>query len=552
MNANHAIHHRLNEDLFYFAKHAPLRIKDKRGKMIEWVPNLAQRYTHMKLEAQRKRTGGWVRALLLKGRQQGLSTYTEGRFYHRVRSVKGTSAFILSHDGKTTDKLFRMVDRYHKAVHPSLQPTTGAANRYQLSFPELGSDYTVGTAGNENVGRGGTAQLFHGSEVAYWEHDYAIQDGALESIALMEGTEIILESTANGPKGLFYDKCMAALKGIGDYILIFIPWFWQDEYEREWSPAWEVTEDEEKYIAAHFSKPFPFQSLPITREQILRKMAWRRAKCIDLATGSGGNPEAGEAKFRQIYPSTPIEAFQSSGVSLMRADAIMAARKNFALTDVVSPRIAGVDPAGDSDNADRTAIALRQGRHWYRTIIYARMRPMELAGIVANLIDSEHLDMVFIDRGYGEGTIDRLRELGYGRKVVGVAFNERTLYPGIYLNKRSEIIIETAKWLNAGGVRIPDDDDTHSDLASIPLDEETSNGLKFIKSKREIKKDLKRSTDILDAVALTMAYPVRRDLESTGGFRKIEDTPGAHGGVRKKAGGPLTTLARRRQRRGRK
>ncbi len=210
------VHERLNADLEFFCAAAPVYIKDKVGGLVKFVMNKAQRYIHYRIEAQRKKRG-WVRIILLKGRQQGGSTYTAVRYYHRARSVPGTSVFILSHDGKTTDKLFKMVERIHENTHPAVRPEVGASNRYQLDFIKLGSDYAVGTAGNENVGRGGTAQLFHGSEVAYWENAQAIQDGALESIALLPGTEIILESTANGPVGLFHDKAMAALKGEGDY-----------------------------------------------------------------------------------------------------------------------------------------------------------------------------------------------------------------------------------------------------------------------------------------------------------------------------------------------
>lgn len=527
-----AVHYKLHSDFPFFAEHGPLMIKDKTGAIVQFTMNRAQRYIHRLLEDQIKRTGK-VRALLLKGRQQGGSTYVNARFYWKTSRKKGTSTFILSHEGKTTDKLFQMVKRFHDNVHPALRPAEGASNTRQLRFPALESDYAVGTAGNEQVGRGGTAQLFHGSEAAYWEHAYAIQDGALESIGDVPGTEIILESTANGPVGLFYEKCMMALKGLGDYILIFVPWFWQEEYIRPYNG--ETLSEEENLYVAQYLMEFP-------RAEAMAKIMWRRAKIVDLSTGQ--NIETGLAKFRNIYPSNPIEAFQASGVGLVRPDAIMAARKS-QLVDEVAPRVAGVDPAGDSDTSDRTVIAIRKGRHLEKVIKFNRMRPMELAGILAGLIDKENLDMVFIDRGYGEGTIDRLHELGYTRKVQGIAFNERPSNPDLYMNKRSEILIAAATWLNAGGVRIPDDDEIHADLACMPLDEETSNGLKFLKSKREIRKILGRSPDIFDSIGLTFAYPVRRDLGVSTIFRKAGAVPGV-----KKHGGPLQsrTLGRRKAR----
>jgi len=357
-----------------------------------------------------------------------------------------------------------------------------------------------------------------------------------------------LESTANGPKGLFYDMCQLALKDppMGDYTLIFVPWFWQDEYERDVDPEFVPTKKEEDLITSHIrAKPFPFDAQIISRERALRKIAWRRAKILSYATASGGvNLEAGEAEFRSIYPKNPIEAFLSTGIGLVQADAIEAARAS-KITDEFAPLLVGVDPAGDSEKSDRTVLVLRRGRVIEDVITYPHMTPMRLAGIIAqDIISKRGAEMVFIDRGYGEGTIDRLVEMGYGKYVMGIAFNERALEPDIYLNKRSEIIIKFAKWINERGVRIPDRDDVHADLACMPLDETTSIGLRCIKSKREIKKILGRSPDIYDAGALTFSFPVRRDsLPGPDGrpCRRIEKVKGT-------GSSGLKSLARMRRR----
>lgn len=529
MLTSHDIHNRLNTDFYFYAKNAPLMIKDKEGNVISFVLNRAQQYIHNKLEEQ-KRTLGRVRACILKGRQQGCSTYVSARFFHRTTRNKGISTFILSHEGKTTDKLFRMVDRYQENINDALKPEEGAANRYQKTYPRLDSDYAVGTAGNENVGRGGTAQQFHGSEAAYWEKADAIQDGALESIGDVNGTEIILESTANGPNGLFYRKCISALKGEGDYQLIFVPWFWQEEYERPDNGS-ELTEEERGYLELVLDE-YPF-------DKAKRKVLWRRNKLIDLCTSD--NPASGAHKFKQIYPSNPIEAFQATGLGLIRSDAIIAARKS-TLKDVVAPVVMGVDPAGDT-GGDRTVIVIRKGREILKYLKYDFMKPMRLAGICAGLIDQYHVDQCFVDVGHGHGTIDRLHELGYKRTVQGVAFNERSLQPDVYLNKRSEIIIAVASWVNGGDVNIPDDDEIHADLACMPLDIETSNGLKYIIAKREIKKLLGRSPDVYDALALTFAFPVRN---MDGGNRNtFVKATGSKGGEH----GPLTSLNKFRSKR---
>ena len=86
---------RLCEDFEYYAENC-LRIRPKAGGLVPFVLNEVQRAVHARLEAQRENTGR-VRALILKARQPGISTYVEGRYFHRVTQREGVSAFILTH-----------------------------------------------------------------------------------------------------------------------------------------------------------------------------------------------------------------------------------------------------------------------------------------------------------------------------------------------------------------------------------------------------------------------------------------------------------------------
>ena len=63
-------------------------IKNKAGEVAPFVMNKAQTYTHLRLEKQLEEFGR-VRAIILKGRQLGISTYTAARFYYN------TTAFYL-------------------------------------------------------------------------------------------------------------------------------------------------------------------------------------------------------------------------------------------------------------------------------------------------------------------------------------------------------------------------------------------------------------------------------------------------------------------------
>ena len=495
-------HKRLNDDLEYFAEKAPLIIKDKQGDRLPFVMNKAQRYIDKSLNDQLKATGK-VRALILKGRQQGCSTYIAARFYHKTRK-EGKTTFILSHESSTTNKLFKLVKRYHENVHDSLRPQTTGSNRQELVFDAIASEYAVGTAGNKEVGRGGTVQYFHGSEAAFWPNTDEIKAGLLQSIADLKGTEIILESTANGLGNMFHTMCMDALNKRGDYQLIFVPWFWQNEYNREFNDDIQLNDDDLAY-----QKTYGLND---------NQMAWRHYKEIEL----------GVVKFKQEYPANAIEAFQASGDSLISPEVLMRARKS-KVTSKNSPLIMGVDPAR---SGDRTVIAFRRGREIPIYYTWDNMDSMRLAGICAKLIEKHKPAKVFIDVGLGYGTIDRLKELGYKKEVTGVHFGSAAIESDIYLNKRVEMWLNMKLWFNEGEVSIPNNDEIHADLACVPDFIETSSGKIKLVDKRKIKENYGRSPDIGDACALTFAFPVNIAVNRT---------------ITKKGGGgsPLKTLRNR-------
>lgn len=146
------IHKRLDEEFPYFARHV-LKIQDKETGIIQpFEFNQAQLYLHNEIERQRAEIGK-VRVLIVKGRQQGCSTYTEGRYYWRAVRHQNKKVFILSHQAKTTKMLFDMVERYWELSPVEARPEAKVANRQELVFKTINSQYAVGTAGSSDVGR---------------------------------------------------------------------------------------------------------------------------------------------------------------------------------------------------------------------------------------------------------------------------------------------------------------------------------------------------------------------------------------------------------------
>lgn len=487
------VRQRLKDDFIHYAERClSIRPKDPRLGNQPLILNRAQEYLHQKLTEQKIRTGK-VRALVLKGRQQGISTYIGGRFYHAVTHSKGLRCFILTHEQDATDNLFGMVERYHDNCPALVKPTTGAANAKELHFKRLDSGYAVGTAGTKAVGRSQTVQLFHGSEVAFWPNAPTHFAGVVQAIPDLPGTEVILESTANGMGGEFHERWQQAEKGVGDYQAIFIPWFWQEEYRRDPPPGFMLDAEELDYQLAHGLS--------------LGQMAWRRNKIAELKD---------PILFMQEYPATAAEAFQMAGHdSYIPASLVLKARKT--KIEAHGPLVIGYDPAWKG--SDRHSMAYRRGRKVIKVESRAKLDTMQAAGWLKQVIDLDKPARVFIDvGGVGAGVYDRLFEMGYGKIVRAINFGSAPLEPqrtddqgrpkGGAANRRAEMWMKSKEWLEEpAGVDVPDLDTLHADACAPGYKYDSLTRL-LLESKQDIRKRGQRSPDEWDAVALTFAEPV--------------------------------------------
>jgi hypothetical protein len=479
-----AIRQKLKDNFPHYAAKC-LKIRTKAGKVVPFEMNAAQMHIHVCVEEQRAKTGK-VRAIVLKGRQQGCSTYIEGRFYWRVSHTRGVRAFILTHEEEATNNLFELANRYHENCPALVRPSTSASNAKELHFDKLDSGYKVGTAGNKAVGRSSTVQLFHGSEVAFWPNAQQHAAGILQAIPDEPGTEVFKESTANGVGNYFHKEWQDAEAGLSEYIAIFVPWYWQGEYTKEVPDGFVMDAEECQYQ----------ESYGLTMGQ----MAWRRSKIIELKD---------PILFKQEYPATAAEAFQVSGADpYIKSELVMTAR-NAVVTDAYGDKKLGVDPA--RFGTDRTSICYRQGRkvHWIRS--YSKKDTMQVAGLVRMAIKEVGASQCAIDvGGLGAGVYDRLIELVPESEceLVQVNSSESPIDGQKYTNKRAEMWGETRKWMESQPASIPDSDELQADLTQIQFSYDSNQALKM-ERKEDMKKRGFRSPDMADSLGLTFAQPVK-------------------------------------------
>src|SRR5215831_873685 len=372
---------RVKGDLEYFSQY--LKIRPKVGSLAPFTLNAAQLELHRIIEEQKAKTGR-VRVVVLKARQLGVSTYVASRFYHRTVSHPGLRTIIVAHKVDASRNLFGIVKRFHTCLPDDLRPSIAVSNAEELIFDRLDSGYICTVATTEGAGRSATAQLLHASETAFWPDLQTQWASVMQTVPDMDGTEIIVETTACGFND-FYKLWRKAEAGESEFMPIFLPWTVAPEYRAKPSDDFEMTGAEKRLAELH----------KLDIEQVV----WRRNKISQLG---------GEELFCQEYPLTASEAFIAAQFdSFITPDLVVRARKEE--IEPYGDLILGVDPAGGG--TDFTAIAWRRG-HCITKIEKRRdLDTMQVCGWIGKIIREDKPARVNVDiSGLGIGIHDRLIE----------------------------------------------------------------------------------------------------------------------------------------------
>ena len=301
---------RLKSDYEYYAPRT-LKIKTKQGKLAKFNLNPMQRKINDVADRMRAE-GRPVRIIALKARQIGVSTWAEGRIFHSTAMNELTSSLIVAHKEDASTNLFNMSKLFYEEMPAGLRPMKKASNAKELIFenptpdtrakqanPGLRSKIKIDTAQNLGAGRSETVHNLHVSELAFWSNAEVVMTGLMQAVPDDPGTMVIVESTANGLGGYFYELWQAATAGLNEFEPVFIAWFENPEYSREFK-------DEEAKRRLEDSLDETERHLRDTFGVTLEQLYWRRW-CI--ANNLNGDVEA----FKQEYPSIPEEAFLTSG-----------------------------------------------------------------------------------------------------------------------------------------------------------------------------------------------------------------------------------------------
>lgn len=268
--------------------------------MIPWEYNLPQRLVWEARRAQ-EAAGKPVRIVILKARREGISTLIEGWLYHKATTQMHRTAMVVSHELDSANEIHEITRRFYEGQEFRPSTPSGSAPRgREMIFDKLGSKLKVETANDVTAGRSMAIDALHCSEVGFWRDPSTLMLGLLQCVNDDDPESmVVIESTANGEGGYFYDLVMGALNGDNDYALVFLPWFIDERYQAEVPPGTVFTADEEELRRAY---TWQGKQVTLTDEQLFWRRQIIRNKCQ-------GDP----VLFRQEYPGSIEEAFISTG-----------------------------------------------------------------------------------------------------------------------------------------------------------------------------------------------------------------------------------------------
>lgn len=325
-------------------------IVDKQAQVVRFVMNDEQRDFVRRI---------WYRNLILKARQKGFSTLMQMIQLDQAWWNPNHNGVVIADTLPNASKLFGKVEFAYARLPDLIKAAYPIARRESGSLLSIEHIDDKGLPAHSTISvsvssRGGTVQLLHVSELGkialkFPQRAEEINTGAIPSVP-PDGV-VVIESTAEGAFGLFWELCEPAIKRWHekapetqlDWRLHFYPWYTSKEYRLplEDVPLVEIT----PRLTAYFRKLEVELGITIDPQQ----RAWY-AKTMETLKG----------KMKQEYPSTPEEAFEQAIEGAILGEEMTWLRENGRIGEVPLDPNYPVDTFWDFGSGKNNAIWFHQ------------------------------------------------------------------------------------------------------------------------------------------------------------------------------------------------
>ena len=353
-----------------------------------------------------------IREINLKARKEGVTTFWALFYLDDTLFTPNTTTEIMAHRDKDVKKIFKIVKTAYTHMPPSIQladgrvwykPKANYDNVNELVFDGINSKISVSLES-----RGETINNLHISEVHHIPENKAAEriGATLEAVPNVElGSNVTMETTANGMGGYFYDLWMDSVEGLTPFTPVFIPWYEKPGNKlttpKDWQP------NEATLEMANRAKEYG--GVTLTRQQ----MFWWETKNSVL-----------KGLMNQEHPTVPDDAFLSSALHVF--DLIKLAKvkprkvshetKGWKLFE--EPKegrryVIGADPSegvsGDNSAASIIdAVTLQEVGFFYSKVT----KPPEFAKALAFAGKLFNNALIAVERNnHGHTVLDRLKDI---------------------------------------------------------------------------------------------------------------------------------------------
>jgi hypothetical protein len=324
----------------------------------------------------------WTMNIILKARQLGFTTLIQIMALDECLFNQNFESSIIAHGQKQSKDIFRRkikfpYDNLPEFLKRQVHLTTDS--KEELAFSN-GSIISVATSI-----RSGTVQFLHISEHGkicrkFPDKAEEIRTGSLN--AIHAGQIVIIESTAEGQHGDFFEYCQEAMRNHQegneltqlDFKFHFYPWYEHPEYEFNKEDTARVTISDgmkEYFRKLHAENP----DINLSPGQ----MAWYAKKAEKMLD-----------KMKQEFPSTPQEAFEQSIEGAIYGKQMTSMREEGRITDIPYDEYAEVHTAWDLGRSVGNAMAV-----WFFQVIGMRVQ-------VIDYLQAEDEDFIWFKRRMDE------------------------------------------------------------------------------------------------------------------------------------------------------
>lgn len=269
---------------------------------------------------------GKVRALILKARQMGSTTYNLAEFFHKTVFSEHIQSLIVGPDDDTSRYFMGMYESALDFMPWWMRPRTKTKNTGQhINFDEKDESlratrpglkswvYADNAKKSSGVGRGKTFNRAFMSELAFWDNGSQLSKSLFPTFNTPDGF-YIMESTANGRNDYWHNLWRRAEAGKIDWHPIFIPFYRREvTYSMPIKPGvnFELSEEETDLRERTLKR-----DSYLIKDEVINWMRNRKEEFI--ATDPAGTDQL----FYQEYPLEAEDAFQNQDVSAFSRKAI--------------------------------------------------------------------------------------------------------------------------------------------------------------------------------------------------------------------------------------